>query len=284
MTRKEIKEKLQELNISYDNKSNTNRLFKLLQKSQENNVGYKVFDPNWKCRNFQYEIGKSYIHTGNIGLCKEGFHFCKKLSDCFSYYQFASNNKVALIRFSGNTIHGNDKSVTDRIEIIREISWHEVLDLVNLGKNNSGFNNTGNDNSGHFNSGNDNSGDFNSGYRNSGYKNSGNDNSGNFNSGNFNSGHFNSGNYNSSENGYQNYFCTESKYFLFDIEVSRETINKLSKIYSYDWFDLKNKSYYDAWKECPEKTLKYLKSLPEFQTLEAIEKFKIITNIDLNNI
>ena len=59
--------------------------------------GYKVFDKNWKCKEFQFEIGKTYVHEGKLKLCESGFHFCKKLNDCFNYYDFDSKNKVAEI-------------------------------------------------------------------------------------------------------------------------------------------------------------------------------------------
>ena len=80
--------------------------------------GYKVFNSDWTCRDFQYEVGKTFTHKGEIALCGSGFHFCKELKDCFSYYAFNSNNKVAEILAIGNTITGNDKSVTDKIKIV----------------------------------------------------------------------------------------------------------------------------------------------------------------------
>ena len=168
---------------------------------------YKVFDKEWKCRNFQYEFGVKYKHEGDIRLCESGFHSCKKLIDCFNYYRFGPSNKVAIVEISGETIHGDDKSVSAEIELIEEISWNDVLNLVNSGRSNSGHSNSGhsnsgNNNSGHSNSGYSNSGDNNSGYRNSGdmnsgYRNSGNSNSGHSNSGDNNSGHMNSGHSNS---------------------------------------------------------------------------------------
>ena len=159
--------------------------------------GYKVFQPDWTCRDFQYEVGKTYHHEGSIGLCSSGFHFCERLVDCFNYYSFNPENKVAEIVATDEVIKGDDKSVTNNIEIVRELSWNDVLNLVNTGKGNTGFCNSGDCNSGDWNSGNCNSGDCNSGDWNSGDWNSGNRNSGNRNSGNCNSGDWNSGNRNS---------------------------------------------------------------------------------------
>jgi PPE-repeat protein len=159
----------------------------------------------------------------------------------------------------------------------------------NLGDYNSGSCNLGDYNSGNYNSGNRNSGscnlgDYNSGNRNSGNYNSGNYNSGGYNSGNSNLGDYNSGNYNSGNynlgNGYKSYFCTETKYFLFDIEVNIETIILLNDL-NMSWFLLENNSYKQAWKACPEELLNKLRKIPEFQTKSAKAKFKAITGIDI---
>ena len=178
--------------------------------------GYKVFNPDWTCQGFQYEVGKTFKYDGDIEMCKAGFHFCQKISECFNYYAFDSNNKVAEVEAIGHIKTGGSKSVTDEIVIIKELTWHEVLDLVNTGSNCTGIWNSGDWNSGRHNSGNRNSGDwnngdcnsggcncgnynsagFNNGSYNSGCHNSGDWNSGDWNSGDFNSGDFNSGNYN----------------------------------------------------------------------------------------
>ena len=166
-------------------------------------VGYKVFNPDWTCRGFKYEVGKTYEMENKPILCRQGFHYCVKLIDCFNYYRFDNNNKVAKIIAHG-TIDGTkeDKHCTNKIEIVEEISWFDVLRMVNTGEGNTGLGNSGNHNSGDCNSGDCNSGDcnsgdFNSGDCNSGNRNSGNHNSGNRNSGNHNSGDCNSGNRNS---------------------------------------------------------------------------------------
>jgi hypothetical protein len=168
--------------------------------------GYKVFNSDWTCRGFQFEVGKVFEEDVTPVCCDKGFHFCTKASDCFSYYDFDPNNKVAEVEALGE-IDSNDedsKCCTNKIKIVREINWQEVLELVNLGKActglcNSGNRNSGDYNSGNRNSGNRNSGDYNSGNRNSGDYNSGNRNSGDYNSGDWNSGNRNSGDWNSGD-------------------------------------------------------------------------------------
>lgn len=124
--------------------------------------GYKVFNLDWTCRGFQYEVGKTFEHNGNIEMCGKGFHFCRKASDCFEYYKFDSKNKVAEVRALGLVETQGNKSVTDKIEIVREIGWHELLEIVNTGQDCTGLCNSGNRNSGNWNSGDFCSGFFNS--------------------------------------------------------------------------------------------------------------------------
>ena len=179
-------------------------------------VGYKVFKPDWTCRGYKFEVGEIFIEDVTPICCVRGFHFCKKVTDCFNYYDFNPDNKVAEVEALGDIDINKDgsKYSTNKIRIIREVSWYEVLDMVNSGKSctglhnsgdfNSGYRNKGNYNTGHCNVGDDNSGNCNSGDCNSGGGNGGNYNSGNYNSGgrnsgNFNSGDFNSGNYNSGD-------------------------------------------------------------------------------------
>ena len=163
--------------------------------------GYKVFNPDWTCRGFKYEVGKKYHCDGEISCCKNGFHFCTKLVDCFNYYEFNSNNKVAEIEASGDIDSKEDdiKHCASDIEIIREITWHEVLDMLNKGEDNTGMCNTGDRNTGDWNTGNYNTGDYNTGYRNTGnlntgYRNMGNCNTGDCNTGDYNTGYRNTGN------------------------------------------------------------------------------------------
>ena len=161
--------------------------------------GYKVFNSDWTCRGFQYKVGETFKHNGNIEMCGSGFHFCQNASDCFNYYSFDSRNKVAEVEAIGLVKTQGNKSVTDTIKIVREIEWQELLTIVNEGNNCTGFCNSGHYNTGNHNSGHCNSNDWNSGHYNTGNYNSGNRNTGSFNTGRYNSGDWNSGSYNSGD-------------------------------------------------------------------------------------
>ena len=161
--------------------------------------GYKVFNPDWTCKGKQYTCPGTFEEDVNPSVCNVGMHFCKNAADCFRYYDFDPNNHVAEVIAHGTVAEGEDKCATNKLEIVREIPWTEVLEIVNTGKACTGRCNSGNRNSGDWNSGNWNSGNRNSGNRNSGNRNSGNRNSGNCNSGNWNSGNRNSGDWNSGD-------------------------------------------------------------------------------------
>ena len=173
--------------------------------------GFKVFNPDWTCRDKQYTCPGKFEEDVTLSVCCIGMHFCKKASDCFNYYSFDPENKVAEVIAYGDISEVGDKCATNKLEIVREIPWAELLELVNTGKGCAGLCNSGDCNSGDWNSG-----DCNSGNRNSGNRNSGDWNSGDCNSGDWNSGDCNSGDWNkcSFSNGCFN--TTNPKIYLFD--------------------------------------------------------------------
>ena len=173
--------------------------------------GYKVFNPDWTCRDKQYTCPGIFEDPGDISVCSKGMHFCKKAADCFNYYDFDPNNHVAEVIAHGKVLEDDDKCCTDKLEIVREIPWAELLEIVNTGYGNSGYGNSGYGNSGNRNSGSWNSWNWNTASCNSCSGNSGNGNSGSWNSGNGNSGSWNSCNF---SNGCFN--TAEPKIYLFD--------------------------------------------------------------------
>ena len=91
--------------------------------------GYKGFNPDMACRDFRYEAGKTYTMEGRIEPCERGFHFCRNMADVFNYYG-KNGCRYAEVEAFGKVIDSDDKSVTDRIRIVRELTRAEVLEIM----------------------------------------------------------------------------------------------------------------------------------------------------------
>ena len=270
--------------------------------------GFKVFNPDWTCRSKKYGCPGRFEEDVTPSACNVGMHFCKKAADCFNYYSFDSNNKVAEVVAYGEISEDGDKCATNKLEVVREIPWSELLDLVNTGKGcaglcNSGDRNSGNRNSGNCNSGDCNSGDCNSGDWNSGDRNSGNRNSGDCNSGDWNKCSFSNGCFNTespkiylfnkpSEWTYQDWVESEARCLLNEIPG-----NVLQWVYYSNMTDEEKAEYPEAeitggylkkldntgcaafwWDRLSEKEKEIIKSIPNFDA----GIFKVITGIDVN--
>ena len=277
--------------------------------------GYKVFNQDWTCRGKKYEVGKIYTQGGKLEVCGNGLHFCKIAVDCFNYYRFDSTNRVAEVIAHGDIAEEKDKCCTDKLEIVREVSWGEVLTLVNAGNSNTGYRNAGDHNTGNSNTGYRNTGDYNTGDCNTGNCNTGNCNTGHRNTGDYNTGTCNTGDYNTGDFNSSNYntgfFCTEERRIrIFDIE-SDMTFNQvrnsapfhilrrinLSPVTWVPEVDMTNEekqanpeyktiggylkkndlkaSYSNWWKTLTEEEKKIIKDIPNFNA----DKFKEITGI-----
>ena len=121
--------------------------------------GFKGFNEDLTCRGFQYEIGKTYKHNGEVELCRSGFHFCRKLKDVHHFYNLKTS-RICEIEADGKIDDDGVKSVCSRMRIVREVSREEILSIINIGEKNTGMLNSGDLNSGRLNSGDLNSGDF----------------------------------------------------------------------------------------------------------------------------
>ena len=178
--------------------------------------GYKVFNPDWTCSGKQYTCPGKFEEKGELEVCGHGMHFCQTAADCFNYYIFNSKNKVAEVIAYGEVKTDGDKSCTDKLEIVREIPWDEVLRITNIGKNCTGRCNTGDCNTGDCNTGNRNTGDKNTGDKNTGDRNTGNRNTGDYNTGNWNTGDWNTGDWNKSSYNTGCFNTEEQKIMLFN--------------------------------------------------------------------
>ena len=256
-------------------------------------IGYKAFNKDLKCRDFLFEVGKTYSTKAkkkDLELCTDTvFHFCRELHkiENVSNYKI-SESRVCEVIATGDIVTDGDKYGTNKIKILREIPKEE-LDKYN--SCNSGNKNSGDCNSGDCNSGNWNSGDCNSGDCNSGNRNSGNWNSGDCNSGNWNSGFFNSDEpyvrmFNKMTKKKRNeitipYWC----YFNLTVWVSHDTATDKEKEEHKKEMEtcggyLKTLEYKEAWRlawdEADKDQHKELLKLPNWNN----EVFKEITGID----
>ena len=264
--------------------------------------GFKVFNPDWTCnpngKPFQYAVGGTYEEDVKPMVCDRGFHFCEKAADCFNYYQFNPENKVAEVLALGEVDTDGTKSCTNKIQIVREIPWAELLEIVNTGKGCTGLCNSGDCNSGNRNSGNRNSGDCNSGDWNSGNRNSGDWNSGDWNKCSFSNGCFNTVSpkiylFNKpSEWTYQDWLNSEARYLLNQIPG-----DVLEYIYLSDMTDEEKAAHPEAettggylkildnsecaviwWRGLSDRQKAVITAIPNFDK----EIFKQITGIDVD--
>ena len=94
-------------------------------------IACKGFDKDFKCRDFQYEVGKTYEMDGDVKCCSRGFHACESPMEVFDYYDMLSS-RFAEVEQSGK-IDKEDNSTkvcSSRIKIKAEL---KLADIINLG-------------------------------------------------------------------------------------------------------------------------------------------------------
>ena len=96
-------------------------------------VAYKAFDENFRCRDFQYKVGKEYEIKGEIKCCERGFHACESPMEVFDYYDMF-NSRFAEVEQSGQIDKEDDNKSTkicsSRIKIKAEL---KLADIINIG-------------------------------------------------------------------------------------------------------------------------------------------------------
>ncbi|MDX9690512.1 MAG: hypothetical protein RBT70_08670, partial [Alphaproteobacteria bacterium] len=87
---------------------------------------YKAFDKELKCRDFQYEVGKTYTHEGTVKACSSGFHACENPLNVFEYYSPAQA-RFAEVEQSGVIDKETNKVCSSVITIKAELSISTFL-------------------------------------------------------------------------------------------------------------------------------------------------------------
>ena len=91
-------------------------------------IAYKGFNQDWTCRGYQYEVGKTYVHKGDVKAYGSGFHAYEYPLDVLSYYSPAVS-KFAVVKMSGETSKDSDdtKIASAKITIETEINLPEMV-------------------------------------------------------------------------------------------------------------------------------------------------------------
>ena len=94
---------------------------------------YKAFNKDMRCREFQYEEGKTYNLDGPLKLCERGFHYVTSFYDIFNYYfgKLQEGFIICEVEPLGDTEKNNadSKCCTDKIKIGRRLSTQEIIQL-----------------------------------------------------------------------------------------------------------------------------------------------------------
>ncbi len=105
--------------------------------------GYKAFLSDMTTMhgdNTVYEVGKTYTVEGEVKICENGYHFCKKCVDVYDYYNKPC--RICEVSVTGTVQTQGNKSVGRRLKILRELTADEISSLCNSGNRNSGYCNT----------------------------------------------------------------------------------------------------------------------------------------------
>ena len=104
-------------------------------------IAYKGMNSDMTCRDFQYEIGKTY-KTNKAELCKCGFHSCLNPIDVLGYYSQYESSRYFKVKLSGEITKCekfDTKVAATEITILEEITdfFNEVIETTEWWKNNN---------------------------------------------------------------------------------------------------------------------------------------------------
>ncbi len=91
-------------------------------------TAYKGFKQDLTCRGYQFEIGGTYKHEGEIEACASGFHSCEYPLDVFGYYA-PGDSRFAIVKASGQlSRHDDDSKIASATLVVEaEISMPTMI-------------------------------------------------------------------------------------------------------------------------------------------------------------
>ena len=94
---------------------------------QEKIIAYKGLDENFRCRGFQYEVGKEYEEEV-AKCCEKGYHACENPMDVWEYYSIA-DSRFAIVEQSGKIDKQENKTCSSKIKIKAELKFADFVKL-----------------------------------------------------------------------------------------------------------------------------------------------------------
>jgi len=98
--------------------------------AEEPITGIKGFDSNLRCRGFQFEVGKTYEHTGAVVVCDSGFHAISGHPlEVFQYYPPAGSRYAETTQSGALGRHSEDSKVASaKITINAELHIPQIVE------------------------------------------------------------------------------------------------------------------------------------------------------------
>lgn len=94
-------------------------------------VGYKVFDKNWKCRDYQYSCPGEFVMDEKPEICETSFHFSPTMEDALCYKEFNYGCHIAKVEAIGDIVADSDneneitKYATNHLIVLEEVNFFD---------------------------------------------------------------------------------------------------------------------------------------------------------------
>ena len=98
-----------------------------VEKQSEVITAFKGLDKNFQCRGYQYEVGNTYTHHGQVVACKSGFHACENPLDVLDYYPLDTDTRFAIVKASGQISRDGNKIASASIAVEAELKFPQFV-------------------------------------------------------------------------------------------------------------------------------------------------------------
>jgi hypothetical protein len=94
---------------------------------------YKGFDKDFRCRGYQFEVGKEYKHEGKVRLCVGGFHASRHPLEVFKYYSPAGH-RFCEVELDGKVDESDEDATKLAASDIKVGTELHIKDMINAAR------------------------------------------------------------------------------------------------------------------------------------------------------